>query len=190
MKLKSAHTGKIGKVFMNARIRSSLTEAEIAAKTYINIEYIKGIESGDYSVFPARTYAVKYFEKYSDFLGLNLSFFDIYNADVVAEAEREEKDKNFSEPFLEKNMIFTAVLIILTLIAVIFLYISDESAYKEDDQIINENNNFELLGLINNPIERINIGKDPLKTDIYSFMKEDILDSNEVNVNVDFIESN
>ena len=53
MNLKSAHTGKIGKAFINARILRSMTQEEVAGITLINIDYIKAIESGDYAVFPA-----------------------------------------------------------------------------------------------------------------------------------------
>ena len=51
-----------------------------APQTFINIDYIQAIESGDYSVFPARIFAIQYFRKYAGFLGLKLEFFDIYNS--------------------------------------------------------------------------------------------------------------
>ena len=47
---------------------SQLTQEDVANLTLINIDYIKAIESGDYAVFPARTFAVQYFEKYAKFL--------------------------------------------------------------------------------------------------------------------------
>ena len=77
--LRSAHTCKIGKVFKERRELLSLTESEVASNTSINVNYIKGIEHGDYSVFPARIFAIQYFRKYADFLDLRLNFFDIYN---------------------------------------------------------------------------------------------------------------
>ncbi len=93
MNLKSAHTGKIGKMFKKARILRSMNENEVAAETLINIEYIKAIESGDYSVFPARMFALQYFKKYSKFLNLEIDFFDIYNAEVVAAADATAEKK-------------------------------------------------------------------------------------------------
>ena len=78
--LRSAHTCKIGKVFKERRELLSLTESEVASNISININYIKGIEHGDYSVFPARIFAIQYFRKYADFLDLRLNFFDIYNS--------------------------------------------------------------------------------------------------------------
>ena len=93
MNLKSAHTGKIGKVFKDARILRSINEKEVADEIKINIKYIKAIESGDYRVFPARIFAIQYFKKYSKFLNLKIDFFDIYNAKVVAAAEKQALSK-------------------------------------------------------------------------------------------------
>ena len=78
--LRSAHTCKIGKVFRERRELLSLTESDISSQTSININYIKGIEQGDYSVFPARIFAIQYFRRYADFLDLRTNFFDIYNS--------------------------------------------------------------------------------------------------------------
>ena len=78
--LRSAHTCKIGKIFKERRQLLALNQSEVASKTSININYVKGIEHGDYSVFPARIFAIQYFRKYANFLDLRLNFFDIYNS--------------------------------------------------------------------------------------------------------------
>ena len=70
--LKSAYTCKIGKVFKKRRKLLSLTEFEVASQLYINVNYIKGIEQGDYSVFPARVFAKQYFRKYANYLNLKI----------------------------------------------------------------------------------------------------------------------
>ena len=80
LNLQSARTCKIGVVFQKRRLLLSLSESEAALQTYINIDYIQAIESGNYSVFPARIFAIQYFRKYAGFLGLKLEFFDIYNS--------------------------------------------------------------------------------------------------------------
>ena len=115
MNLKSAQTAKVGKIFKNARLLKSLSLVEASTEAVINVEYIRGIESGDYSIFPARTYAVKYFEKYAKFLSINPKFFDIYNADVVAKAEQEEQERSVKKDFFENNKVFVYLLVILTL---------------------------------------------------------------------------
>ena len=78
--LRSAHTCKIGKLFKERRQLLSLSETEVASKIFVNVNYIKGIEHGDYSIFPARIFAQQYFKKYANFLNLKLDFFDIYNS--------------------------------------------------------------------------------------------------------------
>ena len=77
MNLKSAQTAKVGKIFKDARLQKSLSLTEVSIEAVINIEYVRAIESGDYSAFPARTYALKYFEKYADFLSVEATFFEI-----------------------------------------------------------------------------------------------------------------
>ena len=74
MTLKSAQTAKIGKQFKIMRVSLGLSEIQVSEKTYINEDYIKAIESGDYSIFPAKMFALRYFEKYSMFLGINQEF--------------------------------------------------------------------------------------------------------------------
>ena len=185
MNLKSAHTGKIGKIFRDQRIRKSLSEIEVAEKTIINIDYIKAIELGDYSIFPARTYALQYFKKYANFLGLDVKFFDIYSAEVVAQAEREDLAEEIFEPFLEKNKIFSSILFVLTLIAVIFLFTSRDNATESNPMKIQE---IEVNIL---PDDNIDVGSiiypeiDELHTEIDSFLNQDKLDSTQVSANVD-----
>ena len=51
MNLKSAQTAKVGKIFKDARLQKSLSLTEVSIEAVINIEYIRAIESGDYTVF-------------------------------------------------------------------------------------------------------------------------------------------
>ena len=188
MNLKSAQTAKIGKIFKNARLLKSLSIAEVSSEAVINVEYIRGIESGDYSIFPARTYAIKYFEKYAKFLSINPKFFDIYNADVIAKAEQEEQARSFKKNFFEQNKVFVCLLVILTLIAIVFLMISTASIDKKSIHMI------ENSKISNNLESNINSGESfkleimELNNQINSFLYTNNLDSNQVNVNVDSIE--
>ena len=101
MILKSAQTAKIGKQFKSMRESLGLSEAEVSAKIFINTDYIKAIESGDYSIFPARMFALSYFEKYSIFLGINQVFFDIYDADNIIHNDSTNVKTNWTEGFFE-----------------------------------------------------------------------------------------
>ncbi len=186
MTLKSAQTAKVGKIFKDARLQKSLSLGEVSIEALINVEYIRAIESGDYSIFPARIYTVKYFEKYANFLSISPRFFDIYNADVVAKAEKKQQArKRPKDPFLRKSNIFASVLVIFTMIAIVFLIISrspiDEVSERTPDRSVTINS-----------LEFNNASKKSLKYEIEefnnktnSFLSTDTLDSNEVNVNVD-----
>jgi cytoskeletal protein RodZ len=83
--MKSAQTSKIGKKFKAAREELGLSQMDAASETLINIDFICAIESGDYSAFPARMFALRYFEKYATFLKLRQPFFDIYDANVFSD---------------------------------------------------------------------------------------------------------
>ena len=186
MIFKSAQTAKVGKIFKNARLQKSLSLSEVSTEAVINVEYIRAIESGDYSIFPARTYTVKYFEKYANFLSINPRFFDIYNADVVAKAEKEEQArKSPKELFFRKHNVFASLLVILTLIAIIFLIFSTSPIDGVSEHISESST-------INNSLESNIASKESLKYEIEelnntinSFLNIDTLDSNEVNINVD-----
>ena len=56
----------------------SLSEEDVATQNSINISYIRAIESGDYSAFPARVFALRYYSKYANFLNIQIPFFDLY----------------------------------------------------------------------------------------------------------------
>ena len=188
MNLKSAQTAKVGKIFKDARLQKSLSLTEVSIEAVINIEYIRAIESGDYSVFPARTYALKYFEKYANFLSIEATFFDIFNLDLIEKAAREEKLRNHPEPFLEKNKIFSSLLVVITLIAIIFLvFLGDSIEEKSDETSINPvmPDSSELNV---EPEQRLKSEIKELNNQINDFLHTYKLDSNESNVNVYSIE--
>ena len=188
MNLKSAQTAKVGKIFKDARLQKSLSLAEVSIEAVINIEYIRAIESGDYSVFPARTYALKYFEKYANFLSIEATFFDIFNLDLIEKAEREEKLRNHPEPFLEKNKIFSSLLVVITLIAIIFLVILGDSIDEKSEETSTNPVMLDLLELNVEPEQSLKSEIKELNNQINDFLYIDKLDSNESNVNVDSIE--
>ena len=188
MNLKSAQTAKVGKIFKDARLQKSLSLAEVSIEAVINIEYIRAIESGDYSVFPARTYALKYFEKYANFLSIEAKFFDIFNLDLIEKAEREEKLRNHPEPFLEKNKIFSSLLVVITLIAIIFLVILGDSIDEKSEETSTNPVMLGSLELNVDPEQRLKSEIHELNNQINDFLYTDKLDSNESNVNVYSIE--
>ena len=188
MNLKSAQTAKVGKIFKDARLQKSLSLAEVSIEAVINIEYIRAIESGDYSVFPARTYALKYFEKYANFLSVEATFFDIFNLDLIEKAAREEKLRNHPDPFLEKNKIFSSLVVVITLIAIIFLVIIGNSIDEKSEETSTNPVMQDSLELNVEPEQSLKSEIKELNDQINDFLYIDKLDSNQVNVNVDSID--
>lgn len=188
MNLKSAQTAKVGKIFKDARLQKSLSLTEVSIEAVINIEYIRAIESGDYSVFPARTYALKYFEKYANFLSVEATFFDIFNLDLIEKAAREEKLRNHPDPFLEKNKIFSSLVVVITLIAIIFLVILGNSIDKKSEETSTNPVMQDSLELNVEPEQSLKSEIKELNDQINDFLYTDKLDSNQVNVNVDSID--
>ena len=188
MNLKSAQTAKVGKIFKDARLQKSLSLTEVSIEAVINIEYIRAIESGDYSVFPARTYALKYFEKYANFLSVEATFFDIFNLDLIEKAAREEKLRNHPDPFLEKNKIFSSLVVVITLIAIIFLVIIGNSIDEKSEETSTNPVMQDSLELNVEPEQSLKSEINELNNQINDFLYTDKLDSNESNVNVYSIE--
>jgi cytoskeletal protein RodZ len=186
MSLKSAHTGKVGKAFINARNRRSISPEEAASLTLINIEYINAIESGDYSIFPARIFAVQYFEKYAKFLDLEIDFFDIYNAEVVAEAELKSNPDTPKRSFFKKNIFYIIFICSILLTFIIFIFQNNQIAEVLDGTL--------QESLINTP--NLKIDEEPslendinlLHGEINNFFIQDKLDSIQLDVTVDSLE--
>ena len=56
----------------------SLSEEDVSNQALISINYIRAIESGDYSAFPARIFALRYYTRYANFLNIRIPFFEKY----------------------------------------------------------------------------------------------------------------
>ena len=131
MSLRSAQTAKIGKKFKSMRESLRLSESQVSEKTYINVDYIKAIESGDYSIFPARMFALSYFERYSIFLGIDQVFFDIYDSDNLPKSS-EDINKRQIKDFYSQIKI-AAPLILLT---IFFIFIGEDDELELSTKII------------------------------------------------------
>jgi cytoskeletal protein RodZ len=187
MSLKSAHTGKVGKAFKNARILRSMTIEEASHQTLINIEYVKAIESGDYAVFPARMFAVKYFEKYAKFLNLDIGFFDIYNADVVAAADKELQSDLSDPSFLKKNLIYIFCMCFFLLLLIFFIFNDTDDLEKMPETQSKESTIQPLVTELKIK-EVINQDINSIHDEINNFFIQDKLDSVQLDVNVDSLE--
>jgi len=131
MSLRSAQTAKIGKKFKSMRESLGLSESQVSEKTYINVDYIKAIESGDYSIFPARMFALSYFERYSIYLGIDQVFFDIYDSDNLPKSS-EDINKRQIKDFYPQIKIAAP----LILLAIFFIFIGEDDELELSTKII------------------------------------------------------
>ena len=131
MSLRSAQTAKIGKKFKSMRESLGLSESQVSEKTYINVDYIKAIESGDYSIFPARMFALSYFERYSIFLGIDQVLFDIYDSDNLPKSS-EDINKRQIKDFYPQIKIAAP----LMLLAIFFIFIGEDDELELSTKII------------------------------------------------------
>tara|TARA_B100001113_G_scaffold38073_1_gene27064 strand:- start:625 stop:1008 length:384 start_codon:yes stop_codon:yes gene_type:complete len=123
--LKSASSAKVGRKFFQARERLGLSIEEINSSTYINIIYIKAIESGDYAAFPSESFARAYFKKYSDFLKIESTFPNIYRQEKTNSRIKKKLEVKINKTFTENTYLFYIIIIIssLALIGLFFRYI-------------------------------------------------------------------
>ena len=123
--LKSASSAKVGRKFFQAREKLGLSIEEINSSTYINLIYIKAIETGDYTAFPSETFAKAYFKKYSDFLKINPVFPNIYGQDTTNSKIKKKIEKKINKTINENTYLFYIIIIIssLALIGLFFRHI-------------------------------------------------------------------
>ncbi len=77
--MKTALSAKIGKKIKEKRLELKLTIYEISNEINLTEKFLKAIENGDYSIFPAKAFARGYFVKYTTHLGLDLEFPELAN---------------------------------------------------------------------------------------------------------------
>ena len=77
--MKTALSAKIGKKIKEKRLELKLTIYEISNEINLTEKFLKAIENGNYSIFPAKAFARGYFVKYTTHLGLDLEFPELAN---------------------------------------------------------------------------------------------------------------
>ena len=149
MSMKSAQTAKIGKKFKTARELLGLSEAEVSGVTFINIDYIKAIESGDYAIFPARMFALRYFEKYSSFLKIKQVFFDIYDSDNIPD-DSDVIKKDWIKDFYPEIKIAVTLAVFIIFAFIFNNQWGQTNARKEINNLPSENTQENIAILLKN----------------------------------------
>tara|TARA_B000000477_G_scaffold9404_1_gene7813 strand:- start:2873 stop:3610 length:738 start_codon:yes stop_codon:yes gene_type:complete len=126
---------KVGLKFKLARSKLNLSLEDISKDILINIKYLKAIEEDNYSIFPARTFALAYYKKYSQFLGITekfpLSEDEILKNDKTTSTKTSSMQLAGFEEFIRDNFIKIIIFILLsiTFIAIIsFSLINDNTS--------------------------------------------------------------
>jgi len=149
MIMKSAQTAKIGKKFKIARELLGLSEAEVSGVAFINIDYIKAIESGDYAIFPARMFALRYFEKYSSFLKIKQVFFDIYDSDNIPD-DSDVIKKDWIKDFYPEIKIAVTLAVFIIFAFIFNNQWGQTNARKEINNLPSENTQENIAILLKN----------------------------------------
>jgi transcriptional regulator with XRE-family HTH domain len=149
MSMKSAQTAKIGKRFKIARELLGFSEAEVSGITFINIDYIKAIESGDYAIFPARMFALRYFEKYSSFLKIKQVFFDIYDSDNIPD-DSDVIKKDWIKDFYPEIKIAVTLAVFIIFAFIFNNQWGQTNARKEINKLPSENTQENIAILLQN----------------------------------------
>jgi transcriptional regulator with XRE-family HTH domain len=139
--IKSASSAKTGKIFLDSREELGLTSQQVSEQAVMNIKYIEGIESGDYSIFPSEGFARAYFIKYQKFLSLDCKFPSIYEPE---NRQAEIVEKSIARKNRPIVPFITGLGIIISLL--IWNIIFNKFFYYDDDKldIVSTSNNFSL----------------------------------------------
>ena len=95
--LKSASSVKTGKKFYESRLAKNYSIDDVAEILYINKDYVRAIESGNFSIFPSKIFAKAYFDKYRKFLGINCQLPDVF--DDIESKELKNLKKEVRLPY-------------------------------------------------------------------------------------------
>ncbi len=138
--MKTALSAKVGKKIKEKRLELKLTILEISNEINLTEKFLKAIENGDYSIFPAKAFARGYFIKYITHLGLDLEFPELANEafeeDRLAQSNQSAKlvkAKSINEVIAsyKKPLLVAGIILFLFLIvSVLASSSSDENQIK------------------------------------------------------------
>ena len=119
--LKSASSVKTGKKFSEKRNAIGYTIEEVSEKLFINKDYISAIEKGDYSIFPSKSFAKAYFDKYKNFLKISPEFPSLFDQKIEKKHKKISNEISFENnfDFINNNLY---VIFSLTLIVIFGIY--------------------------------------------------------------------
>ena len=138
--MKTALSAKVGKKIKEKRLELKLTILEISNEINLTEKFLKAIENGDYSIFPAKAFARGYFVKYTTHLGLDLEFpklaNEVFEEDGPAQpnqSAKRVKAKSINEviaSYKKPLLVVGIILFIFLIVSVLASSSSDENQIK------------------------------------------------------------
>ena len=124
---------RLGLKFKQKRSDLNLSIEDISVKLNINTKYLLAIEDDDYSTFPARTFAIAYYNKYANFLNI-LDKYPIKDEEIVIHPKAKKKftflNKNQAR-LKSKRLKIVFVLLLLSLFILFHLNNDDDLTNAE-----------------------------------------------------------
>ena len=138
--MKTALSAKVGKKIKEKRLELKLTIHEVSNEINLTEKFLKAIENGDYSIFPAKAFARGYFVKYTTHLGLDLEFpelaNEVFEEDKLAQPNQSAKHvkaksiTDVIESYKKPLLVAGIILFLLLIVSVLARSSSDESQIK------------------------------------------------------------
>ncbi len=123
--LKSASSVKTGKKFYESRLAKNYSIDDVAEILYINKDYVRAIESGNFS---------------RKFLGINCQLPDVFDDIESKELKNLKKEVRLPYDWNKKIKKFSAIIASLFLLALLFYFIPNSVSISEQDTTIQEIN--------------------------------------------------
>ena len=144
--MKTALSAKIGKKIKEKRLELKLTIHEVSNEINLTEKFLKAIENGDYSIYPAKAFARGYFIKYTSHLGLDLEFpelaNEVFQEDNLAQQPNQSikrvRAKSINNVIASYKKPLLAAGIFLLLILIILVLASSSSVEKQIKSFSNE----------------------------------------------------
>ena len=138
--MKTALSAKIGKKIKEKRLELKLTIHEVSNEINLTEKFLKAIENGDYSIFPAKAFARGYFVKYTTHLGLDLEFpelaNEVFEEDKLVQSNqpaKRVKAKSINDviaSYKKPLLVAGIILFLLLIVSVLASSSSDENQIK------------------------------------------------------------
>lgn len=123
----------IGEILRRRREERKLKPEDIHNDTFISKSYLKALEEGDISVFPAEVYYLGFLKRYATYLKLNPDeLVSMYYNSIKQKAETVKSEQKIKRIRDYKPLIFIVLLVVISIVA-FAVYTNTSTWLKERD---------------------------------------------------------